>query len=64
MSEGRAIPYSRVRIAGDDDQPLPEGRIGHVHISGDNVTQGYYENPQANAAAFTADGWLNTGDLG
>jgi acyl-CoA synthetase (AMP-forming)/AMP-acid ligase II/aryl carrier-like protein len=64
VSEGKAIPYSLVRIAGDDDQPLPEGRIGHVHISGANVTRGYYENAEANTAAFTADRWLKTGDLG
>jgi acyl-CoA synthetase (AMP-forming)/AMP-acid ligase II/acyl carrier protein len=64
VSEGRAIPYGRVRVAGNDDQPLPEGRVGHVQISGDNVTLGYYENPQANAEAFTADKWLKTGDLG
>jgi acyl-CoA synthetase (AMP-forming)/AMP-acid ligase II/acyl carrier protein len=64
VSEGRAIPYCRVRIADDDDRELPEDRIGHVHMSGDNVTRGYYEDPAANAAAFTADGWLRTGDLG
>lgn len=64
VSEGTAIRHSRVRVAGDDDQPLPEGRVGHVHISGANVTQGYFENPQANAEAFTADQWLRTGDLG
>jgi acyl-CoA synthetase (AMP-forming)/AMP-acid ligase II/acyl carrier protein len=64
VSEGKAIQYSRVRIAGDDDQSLAEGRIGNVHISGENVTQGYFENPQANADAFTADKWLKTGDLG
>jgi acyl-CoA synthetase (AMP-forming)/AMP-acid ligase II/aryl carrier-like protein len=64
VSEGKAIPYSLVRIAADDDQPLPDGRIGNVHISGENATHGYYENPQANAEAFTADKWLKTGDLG
>jgi acyl-CoA synthetase (AMP-forming)/AMP-acid ligase II/acyl carrier protein len=64
VSVGEPIPYCRARIAGDDDAALPDGRVGHIHITGDNVTRGYYENPQANAAAFTADGWLRTGDLG
>ena len=64
ICEGKAIPYCRVRIADDEDRELPEDRIGHVHMTGDNVTRGYYEDPQANAAAFTADGWLRTGDLG
>jgi acyl-CoA synthetase (AMP-forming)/AMP-acid ligase II/acyl carrier protein len=63
VSEGRAIPYCNVRITDDEDRPLPEGRIGHLHMSGDNVTHGYYESPEVNAEAFTADGWLRTGDL-
>jgi acyl carrier protein len=53
-----------VRIADEQDQPLSEGRVGHLHIRGENVTRGYFEDPQANAEAFTADGWLRTGDLG
>jgi acyl-CoA synthetase (AMP-forming)/AMP-acid ligase II/acyl carrier protein len=64
VSEGRAIPYCQVRIADDEDKALPEDRIGHVHMRGENVTRGYYEDPRANAASFTADGWLRTGDLG
>jgi acyl-CoA synthetase (AMP-forming)/AMP-acid ligase II/acyl carrier protein len=64
VSEGRAIPYCEVRIADDGDRELPADRIGHVHMRGANVTRGYYEDPAANAAAFTADGWLRTGDLG
>lgn len=63
-SVGRAIPYCELRIAGDDDQPMPAQRVGHIHIRGDNVTGGYYEDPAVNAATFTADGWLRTGDLG
>jgi len=63
VSEGRTVPYCNVRIADDEDRPLPEGRIGHLHMRGDNVTRGYYESPDVNAAAFTKDGWLRTGDL-
>src|SRR2546430_10327718 len=54
VSEGKPIPYCRVRIADDEDRELPEDRIGHVHMRGDNVTRGYYEDPESNASAFTA----------
>ena len=64
MSVGRAIPYSEVRVAADDDAPLADGRVGNIYIRGQNVTQGYFENPEANAAAVTPDRWVRTGDLG
>ena len=69
MAVGQQVPYTQVRIAGDDDQALPENHIGHILISGDNVTKGYFENPEANAKGFTAPDsneirWLRTGDLG
>ena len=69
MAVGQPIPYSFVRIADDTDQAVPEGHVGHVLISGDNVTKGYFENAEANARGFTAPdaqgtSWLRTGDLG
>ncbi|MEO8063333.1 MAG: non-ribosomal peptide synthetase [Pseudomonadota bacterium] len=64
MAVGQPVPFSKVRIADDADKELPENHIGHILISGDNVTKGYFENPEANAKGFTADGWLRTGDLG
>ncbi|MFO1400570.1 MAG: non-ribosomal peptide synthetase [Steroidobacteraceae bacterium] len=63
-SVGRAIPHCEVRIAGDDDAALPAGHVGHILIRGGNVTGGYFEAPETNAASFSADGWLRTGDLG
>jgi len=42
---------------------LPAGQIGEVVIRGRNVTQGYENNPTANAIAFT-NGWCRTGDQG
>jgi acyl-CoA synthetase (AMP-forming)/AMP-acid ligase II len=64
MSVGRAIPHCALRIADDADQPQTAGRVGHIHIRGENVTPGYFEDAASNAASFTADGWLRTGDLG
>ncbi|MCU0757895.1 MAG: non-ribosomal peptide synthetase [Steroidobacteraceae bacterium] len=61
---GRAIPNCELRIAADDDAPLPPGHIGHIQIRGGNVTDGYFANPAASAALKTADGWTRTGDLG
>jgi acyl-CoA synthetase (AMP-forming)/AMP-acid ligase II len=63
-SVGRAVPYCELRIAADDDQPMPAQRVGHIQIRGANVTGGYYEDPAANTATYTSDGWLRTGDLG
>jgi len=64
VSVGRAIPHCELRIAGDDDAPLPAEHVGHIHIRGGNVSRGYFEAPEVNAASFTRDGWLKTGDLG
>ena len=63
-SVGRAIPYCELRIAANDDAPMPAQRVGHIQIRGGNVTGGYYEDTDAHAVSFTADGWLRTGDLG
>jgi acyl-CoA synthetase (AMP-forming)/AMP-acid ligase II/acyl carrier protein len=64
MAVGQQVPFTKVRIADDADKELPENHIGHILITGDNVTKGYFENPEANAKGYTTDGWLRTGDLG
>lgn len=65
-SVGPAVPCCRVRIdektgSGENDEGYVEGEI---QIKGDNVMLGYYNNPEANEAAFTTDGWYRTGDIG
>ena len=52
------------RVVDASLQPVPDGVTGEVVIRGPNVMSGYYKNPTATAASFTADGWLRTGDLG
>ena len=60
------LPLSSVDIAikDDDGNKLPIGAAGEICIRGPNVTVGYYHQPEENARAFTADGYLRTGDIG
>ena len=61
---GHALLHCDLRIADDSGAALPELTVGRVLIRGDNVTRGYYQNPQASESAISHDGWLDTGDLG
>ncbi|MBP5392057.1 MAG: AMP-binding protein [Bacteroidales bacterium] len=54
------IPVHELRIDSSDPQHIP----GEIQARGANLTIGYYKNPEANAMAFTDDGWFRTGDLG
>ena len=63
MSVGRPIPHTSVRLVDDAGVEVSPSVVGHVLIKGENVTSGYYRNPEATAAAVGADGWVRTGDL-
>ena len=64
MEAGYPMTHCSVRITDDQGNRIVEGIIGHIEISGDNVTSGYYQRPDMKNETFTADGWLKTGDLG
>jgi acyl-CoA synthetase (AMP-forming)/AMP-acid ligase II/NAD(P)-dependent dehydrogenase (short-subunit alcohol dehydrogenase family)/alpha-ketoglutarate-dependent taurine dioxygenase len=61
---GQPIPGVTVRIADAQNHVVEESTIGRLQVKGTPVTSGYYQNPELNRDAFTADGWFNTGDLG
>ena len=61
---GAPIPGVSIRIVDEQDQLLVEQAIGRLQVQGLTVMAGYYQRPDLNAKAFTADGWFNTGDLG
>jgi O-succinylbenzoic acid--CoA ligase len=57
--DGRVFEGSEVRIVADrPDEP------GAIELRGPTVMDGYRADPAATARAFTADGWLRTGDIG
>ena len=63
-SVGKLLPNTRLRIIDDEGNDVPEGEVGEFIVKGPIVTTGYYENLQATKEAFTADGWLKSGDIG
>lgn len=55
---------NEVKVVDEQGNDAPDGQVGELLIRGDNVTQGYYKNPEATSQALGADGWLHSGDLG
>ena len=67
-----AAPFAATRVTdnviGTVGQPAPGSSIrisdeGELQVKGPNVFRGYHNLPEKTAEAFTADGWLRTGDL-
>ena len=63
-SIGRPVPGLSVRLVDEDGDDVPLGDPGEIWVKGPNVFAGYWDNPEATAAALTPDGWLRTGDVG
>ncbi|WP_374666007.1 AMP-binding protein [Ramlibacter sp.] len=61
---GLPLPGIDIAIKDDDGRSLAIGESGEICIRGPNVMQGYYQQPEENAKAFTADGFMRTGDIG
>jgi fatty-acyl-CoA synthase len=60
-SSGKPVLHTEVRIVRPDGADAGVGELGELWVRGPNITPGYWNRPEANAASFT-DGWLHTGD--
>ncbi|WP_218511521.1 AMP-binding protein [Variovorax sp. dw_308] len=61
---GLPLPSTDIKLLDDDGQEVPFGEQGEVSAKGPQVMRGYWQQPEANAAAFTEDGYFRTGDIG
>ncbi len=62
---GRPVYGVEMKIVGDDGKELPHDGIsvGELLVRGPWIVSGYFENPEATAAAVEPDGWFHTGDV-
>ena len=61
---GLPFPSTDIKLLDVDDMEVPLGQSGEICAKGPQVMKGYWQKPEANTAAFTADGYFRTGDIG
>jgi fatty-acyl-CoA synthase len=61
---GVKLPEHDVEIRDENNTILGEDRVGRICLKGPSLSPGYFRNSQATEAAFSRNGWLDTGDLG
>jgi long-chain acyl-CoA synthetase len=63
-SVGETVPGVEVEIRDANGKTLSRGEEGEVCVRGHNIMKGYLDNPTETEAAFWADGWFRSGDIG
>jgi long-chain acyl-CoA synthetase len=61
---GLPLPSTDIKLIDDNGKEVALGESGEIVAKGPQVMSGYWQKPEANAAAFTADGYFRTGDVG
>ena len=61
---GLPFPSTDIKLLDSDDKEAAFGEPGEICAKGPQVMKGYWQKPEANAAAFTTDGYFRTGDIG
>ena len=63
-SAGQPPIFSDLRIVDSDNKPVAAGERGEIVIRGPNIMKGYWNRPEATAAAIDEEGWFHSGDVG
>ena len=61
---GLPLPSTDIKLLDDNGREVGIGESGEIVAKGPQVMSGYWQKPEANATAFTADGYFRTGDVG
>lgn len=61
---GLPFPSTDIKLLDEDGAEVALGEAGEVCVKGPQVMRGYWNQPEANAGAFTPDGYFRTGDVG
>lgn len=61
---GSLLPGFSLSIRDAEGTELPERQCGQIFLRGPSVMRGYFEDPKSTAEVLSADGWMNTGDIG
>jgi long-chain acyl-CoA synthetase len=63
-SIGTPVQGVQMRVVDEHGDEVAQGEAGEIQIRGHNVMKGYWNLPEATAAAISPDGWFSTGDIG
>ena len=64
-SPGQPMPSIKIELRDEEGKLITADSVeGEIHVQSPSVMLGYYNNPEASAAALTNDRWLRTGDWG
>ncbi|MBL6616757.1 MAG: fatty acyl-AMP ligase, partial [Reyranella sp.] len=61
---GKVLPGHRLEVRDEEGKALGDREIGRIFVAGPSIMPGYYGEPEATREVLSADGWLDTGDLG
>ncbi len=61
-SIGKPMMCTEVRLVDAEGRDVPDDEVGEMLFRGPHVSLGYWNNPEATAAALDADGWFHSGD--